>query len=267
MNNNKELVSRDELFPLVKGWVKQVASRLGAEIMTSFPRDKRLWFYLTTTDLGNLYRYIGVSLIEDHWEIFNDWYAEEFVNIRIFNDRIEFNENSKFTDFTREVMYNLYTLLKEIIFNNKEPISQDKLFSLIDAYRISHLDGNWESSSGDGYFYFYYRFLCDSVADSDDECSENILDVSTKLDSIDRVFSNLVSNGVFDKCIIAHLKYNHWEIYTDKNAEHANIRIYNGCIVFNEDSKFTDLTREKMYDLYTFLNERIFCIKENKEDK
>jgi hypothetical protein len=269
MDNNKELVSGDELFPLVKGWVNQVASsRLDIQLGTSsFLKNNRVWFYLTDTNFGNMYRYIAMALIKDHWVIYNDWYAEEFINIRIFKDNIEFNEDSTFTDFTREEMYNLYTLLKEIIFNNKEPISQDKLFSLIDDYRISHLDGNWESSSGDGYFYFCYRFPRDSVEDSDDdECSENILDVSNKLDSIDRVFSNLVSNGVFDKCFIAHLKYNHWEIYTDKNAEHANIRIYNGCIVFNEDSKFTDISKEEMYNLYTFLNERLFGVKENKEE-
>ena len=269
MNNNKELVSRDELFPLVKGWVNQVASsRLDIQLETSsFLKDNRVWFYLTDINFGNMYRYIAVTLIEDHWVIYNDWHAEEFINIKIFKDHIEFNEDSMFVDFTKEEMYNLYTLLKEIIFNNKEPISQTELFSLIDDYCISHLDGNWKSSSGDGYFYFYYRFLRDSFKDSDDvEWSENISSVSDKIDEIDQLFSDLVSNGAFDKRIIAHLEYNHWSIYTDKNAENVNIRIYNDRIVFDEDSKFTDFSREEMYNLYTFLNERLFGVKENKEE-
>ena len=65
-------------------------------------------------------RHSGSYLCKDHWEICNDYYDNENVNIKIYNDHIEFIEDSKFEDFSRDEMYSLYTFLNDKIFNKEE---------------------------------------------------------------------------------------------------------------------------------------------------
>jgi hypothetical protein len=70
-----------------------------------------------TLNDDNGYRYIGSYLYSDHWEIVNDDYKEENVNIKVFIDYVEFIEDSEFNDFDHDFMYGLYMKIKEVVEN------------------------------------------------------------------------------------------------------------------------------------------------------
>ena len=120
MDNNKELISGKDLFSLVEEWLSPMINnkkiRLGGNWNIS---NGAVGFYWDLFDSdGKIHSGYG-RLRDDHWDVFNGAYDEYIqTNIRIFKDSIEFIEDSKFIDFTRDEMYSLYEFLKERIFGN-----------------------------------------------------------------------------------------------------------------------------------------------------
>ena len=124
--DKNELISREVLHPLINEWLKPFIdewSRLGGYWCNSSGADSFYWYL--GISVGSRGRSGGSRLIGDYWGIYNDFYQEENINIKIFKDHIEFIEDSKFIAFTREEMYSLYTFLKEKIFGNKDELSNN----------------------------------------------------------------------------------------------------------------------------------------------
>ena len=119
MKNNKELIKQYDLRSLVDEWLKTFADgrshHMGKNHVNRTTYDNSFNWYLDDID-GSQYSVAGAVLHNEHWDIHNDFYKEENVNIKIFNDHIEFIEDSKFRDFSKEEMYSLYTFLGEKMF-------------------------------------------------------------------------------------------------------------------------------------------------------
>ena len=126
-NENKELISQDILYDIIYNYIKPELNKCDDMISGHWARGSQEGvFYWHLHNDGARYRFIGSYKRDDHWEIYNDYFEEENVNIKVYSDHIEFIENSKFEDFSRDEMYSLYEFLKDKIFNNKEETKEDE---------------------------------------------------------------------------------------------------------------------------------------------
>jgi hypothetical protein len=118
-NENKKLISQSRLLVIVYNYIKPELDKCyssgGDWDIFSMP-DVFAWDL--SDGVGNRNRNIGARLRNDHWVIFNNcYYIEEHVNIKIFNDHVEFIEDSEFDDFDHDFMYDLYMKIKEVVEN------------------------------------------------------------------------------------------------------------------------------------------------------
>jgi hypothetical protein len=119
-DNKKELISQDELYDIMYNYLKPELDKFNSSGCS--------WAHVSRVDTfyWNLYNNvehrihtIGSCLYNDYWGIYNDWCADEYTNIKIYTDHVEFIEESKFTDFDRDFMRGLYDKIKEYIeYNN-----------------------------------------------------------------------------------------------------------------------------------------------------
>ena len=186
-------------------------------------------------------RDIGSRLCNDYWGIYNDQCTDEYTNIKIYPDHVEFIDESKFTDFDPDFMYGLYMKIKEVVegddieevnemSNNKGLISKDELKDIIYQYIKPELD-KLESMGG-----------------------------SLAYGSQPDTFFWILRNGIgpCGRSISSYLCYDHWEIFNDYyKEENRTIKIYPDHVEFNEDSKFTDFDKEFMRGLYDKIKEYI----------
>jgi dCMP deaminase len=124
--NNEELISQNELYDIMYNYLKptlnECKKRDGIWGSTS-PTNAFSW----TLNDDNGYRYIGSYLYSDHWEIVNDDYKEENVNIKVFIDYVEFIEDSEFIEFDKEFMRGLYENIKEFVEGNNIKEENNKM--------------------------------------------------------------------------------------------------------------------------------------------
>ena len=130
-NNNKELMSQDELHDIMYNYLKPELNKC----------KEMGGVWADSSNAGGFYWNLGIGvgyrarisssrLCINHWKIYNNTHKEENVNIKIFNDHVEFIEDSKFTDFDRDFMYGLYFKIKEYVegCNNEDtntPVEKD----------------------------------------------------------------------------------------------------------------------------------------------
>ena len=132
--NNKELIPKEKLFSFLHEWSKPFIDKfknIGGGWQSSLGPDGFRWNLITVSDgMGIPALTCELDLIDDHWDIHNHILNrdddEKYANIRIFNDHIEFIEDSEFTDFSKEEMYSLYEFLKERIFGIKEKENKEE---------------------------------------------------------------------------------------------------------------------------------------------
>lgn len=257
MDNNNKLISKLKLELLTYEWLKPFIDKcedLGGDRNHFSSLNVFEWELCSSVRKCG----IGACLGENQWVIYNDT-CDKYANIKIFDDHIEFDEDSEFIEFTRDEMYSLYKFLKERIFDikfyfteieknedenvkNNKLISQEDLCSLVGEHIlpiISH-HGGVLISGDDGTF-----IQCDNV---------------------DFVWFLRNSVKVWKYAGFARLIDDHWAIYTDRyNKENlnVNIKIYKDHIEFNNNSKFEDFDKEYMYGLYEKIKE---YVEGNKEE-
>lgn len=119
-NTDKPLIDKNELYDIIHEYIKPELEK--------YENNDRSW--LGGFDAGlfcwNLYSgsyasyaSIGSRIIKENdkvigFDIYNSHsFQEEYVNIKIRKDKIEFLEDSKFEDYDRDFMYKLYEKIKE----------------------------------------------------------------------------------------------------------------------------------------------------------
>ena len=112
--NDKELISKSKLHDMIYNYIKPELDKCNN---TGYWIDNSLQgaFYWRLINGVRHIRYIGARLYNDYWGIYNDWCADEYTNIKIYTDHVEFIEESKFTDFDKEFMRGLYLKIKEFV--------------------------------------------------------------------------------------------------------------------------------------------------------
>ena len=183
---------------------------------------------------------------EDHWNIYNTYYKN--VNIQLYSDEIKFLENSRFEARSKEDMFNLYTFLKDKLYekdtgslNKSKLITKPQLKSYI-LEGLSTLRQMCDNNEG------YFRYECHKGVDDRFElhlfCCGLHNDIDVYL-SDDKTYWTVLYNG--DSKIRI-------QIYQDRMTFDEDA-ILNSCFVWeNNHNQF----KREMHDLYTHLNERIF---------
>ena len=116
MSNNKGLISKDKLQDIIYQFIKpelDVCAGMGGSWSIGFLADT--FYYNLNSCVGNHNRYMGSRLCDNYWAIYTGDYKEEHVNIKIFNDHIEFIEDSEFNDFSNGFMHELYEKIKKFV--------------------------------------------------------------------------------------------------------------------------------------------------------
>jgi hypothetical protein len=183
---------------------------------------------------------------EDHWNIYNTYYKN--TNIQLYSDKIKFLENSRFEARSKKDMFNLYTFLKDKLYeedtgslNKSKLITKPQLKSYI-LEGLSTLRQMCDNNEG------YFRYVCHTGMDN---CFELQLFCNGLHNHIDVNLSD-------DKT--------HWTVLYVGDIE-IRIQIYQDKITFDEDVKLDDCFvwlnnrnqfRREMHDLYAYLNKRIF---------
>lgn len=238
--DNKGLISQDKLCDIMGNHLKQELDEC-EETGGSWRYGSlsSVFSWKLYDSLGYLNRHIAARLCDDQWEIYNNYYDDKDVNIKVFEDHVEFIEESDFDDFSKDFMRGLYEKIKEYV--DKKLISKDELLPLIEEWitpilnECEHNGRLWHSSSNDECFGWFM------------------------MNNDDSDWSNLVHEDV-----VARLYNDRWDILSTRYGTFTHVEIFDDHIVYDPYSPFPYYTKEETYSLYEFLNERIFNIK--KED-
>ena len=139
-DENKKLISQEELLDIMFDYIKPELDKCysSGNLWTNGSEAGAFDWYLYN-GVGTHGRAVGSRLYDDnHWIIYNDYYDEKNTNIKVFEDHVEFIEESKFTDFDKEFMRGLYLKIKEFVEgcdikedNNK--MNNMKSFTILDV--------------------------------------------------------------------------------------------------------------------------------------
>jgi hypothetical protein len=118
--DNKELMSQEELSDIMFDYIKPELDKCYSSDgfwTYGFPAGAFCWNLVT--GVGNRNRIIGSREYKDHLDIHNGaYFIEGNVNIKVFEDHVEFIEDSEFNDFDKEFMHGLYLKIKEFVEGN-----------------------------------------------------------------------------------------------------------------------------------------------------
>lgn len=116
------LISKDKLMEIFKDFLKDKFNEIenyGGDWSNRSYAD--LFFFDVSDDSSHSYLSIGARLYykDDEligYNIWNTWSSNhEYINIKIRGNNIEFIEDSKFEDFSKEDMRRLYEMIKNVI--------------------------------------------------------------------------------------------------------------------------------------------------------
>ena len=116
MNEIKKLINQIDLYATVFDYIKPGLDNhkyLGK--YWSFGTREDAFDLALSEGVGYRHHIIGACLIDNYWEIYNNYHVDKNVNIKVFNARVEFIEDSEFKDFNKEYMYKLYLIIKEVV--------------------------------------------------------------------------------------------------------------------------------------------------------
>ena len=228
--NVSKMSSRDLWILIFYEWWKKYEKEVCCPLIGKFTRIK-----------------IGLWWDEDHWNIYNTYYKN--VNIQLYPDEIKFLENSRFEARSKKDMFNLCLFLKDKLYGeDTDSLNKSKLITkpLLKSYISEGLSTLRQMcENNEGHFrccnnrkdYFGWEIFCDGLHNDIDVCLSD------------------------DKT--------HWTVLYKEHGGKIQIQIYQDKIIFDGDATVDGRCgwvadyykfRREMYDLYVYLNKRIFGI-------